>query len=116
MEAATRSRLQTASERGQERGEVFFFLVGEVEAQRRLVVIDDRRDGGCDAVVEIRRARGETPDVRRLELVEVGEHAVADAAAGVGAAHGRGRVAVLERVDRLAGTELGTRDADVEQR
>ena len=34
-----------ALERRQERGEVGLFLVGEVEAERRLVVIDDRGDG-----------------------------------------------------------------------
>src|SRR5688572_25196772 len=104
------------SERRQERSEIRLFLVGEIEAERRLVVVDDGGNVGSDAVVEIRRARGKTADVRRLELVEIGKHAVADPAPRIGALDDLARRAVLERVDGLAGPKLGSRDADVEQR
>ena len=49
-------------ERRQERGEVGLFLVGEVEAERRLVVIDDRGDGRprcrCGSTARARPGRG----------------------------------------------------------
>src|SRR5688572_10136484 len=51
-------------QRGQECREVGLFMGGAVEAQRHLVVRDDRRDVGGDAVVEVRRARGQPADVR----------------------------------------------------
>src|SRR5688572_7700161 len=102
-------------ERRQERHEVRLFRLGENEPEGGFVVSDDGRNVRCDPVVEIRRTRREAANVRRLELVQIGEHTVADAAARIGALDDGARGAVLEGVDGFARTERRPRRADVEQ-
>ena len=58
-------------ERAQEGHQVGSFFVGEDEAQVSLVVVDHVPERRGDAVVEVRRARGESPERRRLEFAEV---------------------------------------------
>jgi len=55
--AASRSNDEHLQRR-QKRREVGFFLAGEIEAERHLVVMNDRRQILRDAIVEVRRARG----------------------------------------------------------
>src|SRR4051812_28447555 len=54
----------------QEGHQVGSFFVAEDEAQVSLVVVDHVLERRGDAVVEVRRVRGESPERRRLEFAE----------------------------------------------
>jgi len=97
----TQNRPQWPLERAQEGHQVGSFLVRENETKVNLVVAHHALDGRGNPLVEVRRARSEGPDRRRLEATEVtpGPGDVAPARIGQLADHLRVR-SVAEGVER----------------
>src|SRR5215510_1809479 len=100
----------------QEGNQVGSFLTRENEAQMSLVVANHIFDRRGDSVVEVRRARGERAQGRRLEATEVIPKPGDVAPPRVGQLASLTRRSVAESVERqVRGARLGRRGPDVEQ-
>src|SRR6187549_1782741 len=98
----------------QEGNGVGSFFVGEDESQMSLVVVDHVLKRRGDAVVEVRRVRGESPKCRRLEFAEVVPEPGDVATACIGQLPDLARSPVPEGVQgQVRGTGLGRRGTDV---
>ena len=93
-------RTSPVSQRLQERDEIGSLLIGEDEAQMRLVVAHDIVERRGNAVVEVGRPRRERAQRRRLESAEIAPQSGDVAAARIGQLPLFARRAVADGVER----------------
>src|SRR5689334_24250708 len=78
-------------QRSQERDEVALLFGREADREACVVELDDRREIGRGAIVEVRRSRRKRTQDRPLELADVDPFAGDERAARIGDRNGRAR-------------------------